>query len=130
MCIGIPMQIEQAQGRQAWARGRHGRLLIDTALLGGVQPGDWVLAHLNAARERLDPRRAAEIDEALDLLELAAAGDAAAAGASLSFALPSALSAGQLAALTGAAPAGPSPAGPSPAGTTRPDGRSTSTSAS
>jgi len=102
MCLGIPMQIEQPLGRQAWAHGRQGRALIDTALLGELHAGDWVLVHLGCARERLAAQRAAEIDEALDLVEAAFAGAEPHARAAVSFELPSALSAGQLAALTGA----------------------------
>jgi len=95
------MQIEHAEGRRAWARGRQGRQQLDTALVGTVQPGDWVLVHLDSARERIDAQRAAEIDEALDLLEAVISGDGASASTPVSFELPSALSAEQLLELTG-----------------------------
>lgn len=83
------------------ARGRQGDLRVDTRLVGEVAPGQWLLVHQGAARERLSPERAAEIASALALLEAALAGDAAGAAAAPDFDLPSALSATQLAALTG-----------------------------
>lgn len=88
----------------AQARGRHGAERIDTRLVGEVEPGQWLLVHQGAARERLSPERAAEIASALALLEAALAGDADGAAAAPDFDLPSALSAEQLAALTGGAP--------------------------
>lgn len=88
----------------AEARGRHGTETIDTRLVGAIVPGQWLLVHQGAARECLSPERAAEIASALALLEAALAGDAEGAAAEPDFALPSALSAEQLAALTGASP--------------------------
>jgi len=102
MCIGQPLQTLSAWPGGAEALGRRGIERVDTRLVGDVQPGDWLLVHQGAARERLSPERAAEIASALALLEAALAGDADGASAAPDFALPSALSAEQLAALTGA----------------------------
>jgi hydrogenase expression/formation protein HypC len=93
MCIGLPAKTLQAWpgGALVLVRGRHAR--VDTRLVGDVQPGDWLLVHQHAARERLDAARAAEIESALALLEAGLAGDAARAQGDPGFTLPSSLSA-------------------------------------
>lgn len=79
---------------------RHGRQRwIDTALVGDCANGDWLLVFIDAARERLTPERAAEIDATLALLDAALLGESASAEAA--FALPSAMSAEALASLLG-----------------------------
>lgn len=95
MCIAIPMQVTQAAPGHAWVRGRGGLQRVDTALVGDCVPGDWLLVFLGTARERIDAARAAEVNGLLDLVEGAAQG-----GAHPGFALPSAMSANELAALT------------------------------
>ena len=102
MCIGVPMRVIESWSGQASVAGRGRSERIDTRLVGACAPGDWLLVFQGAARERLDPRRAAEIGHALDLLEAAMAGDTQRAAADAGFELPSAMSAAQLAALTGA----------------------------
>jgi hydrogenase expression/formation protein HypC len=88
-------------GAGALARGRHGSEVVDLRLVGEACAGDWLLVFQGAARERLDPVRAAEIESALDLLAAGLAGrHDAAAPADPGFALPSAMSAADLAALT------------------------------
>jgi hydrogenase expression/formation protein HypC len=69
MCLGIPMQIIAAGEFQARCRGRTGEAWIDMRLVGAQPQGTWVLTFLDAAREVLDPERAAAIDAALDALE-------------------------------------------------------------
>jgi hydrogenase expression/formation protein HypC len=103
MCIGIPMRVIEAWPGAALVAGRGRSEQIDTRLVGGddVAAGQWLLVFQGAARERLDAQRASEIDAALDLLEAALAGNAAQAAADPGFLLPSALSAAQLARLTG-----------------------------
>lgn len=93
--------IESWQGGALVAgRGRCER--IDTRLVSGdCAAGQWLLVFQGAARERLDAERAGEIDATLDLLEAALAGDAVQAAADPGFALPSALSATQVARLAG-----------------------------
>lgn len=125
MCIGWPMQVlssdeaaallgtaasastEPAGAERRLARGRGRIEHVDLRLVGPCRPGDWVLVHQGAARERLDAQRAAEIEAALDLLEQGLAGADHLADTNPGFALPSAMSAAQLAALAGgsAAPA-------------------------
>lgn len=102
MCIGLPMQVLDADDGRARATG-HGRTEeVDTRLVGRVQRGDWLLVFQGAARERLHPQRAAEIDAALDLLDAAMSGDAAGAAADPGFPLPSSLDPDFLASLAGA----------------------------
>lgn len=105
MCMGLPMRVEIVEPGWAWVQGRGQRLRVRTALVGEPQAGEWLLVHLDSAIERLDDARAAEVDAALDLVAAAMQGRAdEAARTDLEFSLPSALSAEQLAALTGARP--------------------------
>ena len=76
MCLGIPMQVVAVEGLTAWCDSRHGRSRINTMLVGEVQPGQWLLAFLDTARELIDAERAALVNSALDALEIAAAGGA------------------------------------------------------
>jgi hydrogenase expression/formation protein HypC len=100
MCIGIPMQVIEVDGRFARCQGRGERRRVNTALVGEVQPGDWLLVFLDDAREQIDAARAAEVNAALDLVLGAMQG--AALPGDIDFALPSQMSAEQLKALTGA----------------------------
>lgn len=102
MCIGQPMVTLQAWRGGARVAGRGRIETIDTRLVGDCTSGDWLLVFQGAARERLDAQRAQEIESALDLLEAGLAGDVDRAAADPGFALPSAMSADQLAALAGA----------------------------
>jgi hydrogenase expression/formation protein HypC len=99
MCIGIPMQVIEADGRFALCEGRGERRRINTALVGTVAPGDWLLVFLDDAREQIDASRAAEVNTALDLVLSAMQGHEAMGG--IDFALPSQMNAEQLRALTG-----------------------------
>lgn len=99
MCIGIPMQVIEADGRFALCEGRGERRRIHTALVGEVAPGDWLLVFLDDARERIDADRAAEVNAALDLVLGAMQG--ADLAVDIDFALPSQMNADQLRALTG-----------------------------
>jgi len=100
MCIGIPLQLVRIDGVHGLACGRGRRETVDLRLVGPCAVGDWLLVFQGAAREWLSAERAAEIHAALDLLEQAQAGDAQ-ADADPGFALPSSMSAAQLAALIG-----------------------------
>ena len=113
MCIGIPMRVLEAGEGRAVAESRGQRETVDTRLVGDCARGDWLLVFQGAAREKISAGRAAEVEAALELLVAALAGDAEAAGADPGFALPSTMSAAQLAALSGlpAVPAPPAPAG-------------------
>lgn len=99
MCIGIPMQVVESDSRFALCEGRGERRRINTALVGAVVPGDWLLVFLDDAREAIDADRAAEVNAALDLVMGAMQG--AGADHAVDFALPSQMNADQLRALTG-----------------------------
>lgn len=99
MCIGIPMQVIESDGRFALCEGRGERRRIHTALVGEVVPGDWLLVFLDDAREPIDAARAAEVNAALDLVLGAMQG--ADLAVDIDFALPSQMNADQLRALTG-----------------------------
>lgn len=103
MCIGLPMRVERAGEGWAECHGRGEVRRVRTAVVGRVDRGDWLLVFLDSAVQRIDAGRAAEIGEALDLLQAAIAGDPATPAAP-AFALPSQIDAAALAALTGAAP--------------------------
>jgi hydrogenase expression/formation protein HypC len=93
------MRVVQAWADGALVAGRAGTQTIDTRLVGPCLRDEWLLVFQGAARERLDAQRAAEIEAALDLLQAGLAGDLDAAQGDPGFALPSAMSAAQLAAL-------------------------------
>lgn len=94
------MQVTATRDGFATVTGRGQTREVNTALVGACAPGDWLLVFLDNAQERLDAQRAAEIDATLDLLDRAGF-DATVADADAAFPLPSAMSAAQLAALTG-----------------------------
>ena len=103
MCMGLPMQVRHVEGGWAVCEGRGEQRKVRTALVGTPAPDDWLLVHLDSAIERLSEQRAAEVNQALDLVAAAMQGQVPSAGPA-GFALPSALSASDLAALTGAPP--------------------------
>lgn len=98
MCIGFPMQVIAAEAGRATVQRGGVQQDVGTALVGPVQPGDWLLVFLGDARERLNARRAAEIDATLALVAQAMPGGGPAidANGAAPFDLPSALSAEQL----------------------------------
>lgn len=102
MCIGIPMQVIDTRPGFATVHGRGEEREVNTALIGECAPGDWLLIFIDGARERIDAERAAEVNATLDLLGSAFL-DTHNAQAEAAFTLPSAMSADQLAALTGKA---------------------------
>jgi hydrogenase expression/formation protein HypC len=95
------MQVLSVRDGFARVAGRGEEREVDTALVGAVLPGQWLLVFLDAARECLDEARAREVDATLDLLQDALAGRALDDPA---FTLPSAMSAEQLAQLAGTPP--------------------------
>lgn len=94
MCIGIPMQVRTLEPGHAVCDGRGERRRVNTALVGTLAPGDWLLVFLGDARERIDADRAAEVNATLDLVFDAMHGHGADGDAG--FALPSRMSADQL----------------------------------
>ncbi len=69
MCMGIPMQVETLVPGYAFCHGRGERRRLSTMLVGDCVPGEWLLAFLDDAREKIDGSRAAEINEVLDMLQ-------------------------------------------------------------
>lgn len=69
MCLAVPMQVIGMEGSAALCQGRDGVERIDTMLTGALQPGQWILSFLGAAREVIDAERAAQVGDALNALE-------------------------------------------------------------
>lgn len=99
MCIGIPMQVIAVEPGFATCRGRGERQRISTLLVGDCIPGDWLLAFLDDAREKIDAARAAEINDVLDMLQVALGGESDHLTMP-DFALPSSMNETEIAALT------------------------------
>ena len=76
MCIGVPMQVAEIAGLNAWCTGRDGRQLIDLSLVGPQPVGTWLLTYAGAARETMTEEAAGRTDRALDALAGVLAGDA------------------------------------------------------
>ncbi|MGZ8219779.1 HypC/HybG/HupF family hydrogenase formation chaperone [Methylomagnum sp.] len=75
MCIGLPMRVIEAEEFYALCEGRGQVRRVDTRLVGAQSVGSWLLVFLDAAREVLSPERAREVDDALQALEFAMAGN-------------------------------------------------------
>ncbi|MFT3957459.1 MAG: HypC/HybG/HupF family hydrogenase formation chaperone [Piscinibacter sp.] len=107
MCIGIPMKVFRIEPGHAWVAGRGEVKRVDTALVGGCDENDWLLVFLDAARERIDASRAAEVNAVLDLVQGAMSGEATSVDDPADdpgFALPSRMDPSALAALAGQTP--------------------------
>ena len=76
MCLAIPMEVLRVEGLQAWCRDRDGsEVVVDTILTGPVNPGQWLLVFLGAAREIVSAEDAAKVSAAIDALDAALVGD-------------------------------------------------------
>ncbi|MGI9134348.1 MAG: HypC/HybG/HupF family hydrogenase formation chaperone, partial [Rhodoferax sp.] len=71
MCIGIPMQVVQAESGWALVQNGSQRQRVDTNLVEACHPGQWLLVFLGCAREIISAERAAEVIATLDLLAAA-----------------------------------------------------------
>lgn len=100
MCIGIPMQVIAIEPGHAHCAGRGETRRVNTALVGPVLPGEWLLIFIDSAQERISRERAEEVNSTLDLMQAALDGDVC--GINATFPLPSALSQEHLLALSGA----------------------------
>jgi hydrogenase expression/formation protein HypC len=70
MCMAIPMQVLRMEGFHAVCLDRNGvETSIDTLLVGAVEPGQWLLTFLGAAREVVDVETAGKVGAALAALE-------------------------------------------------------------
>jgi hydrogenase assembly chaperone HypC/HupF len=63
------MQVIRMEGMTALCQGRNGVARIDTLITGALEPGQWILSFLGAAREVIDAERAAQVEDALLALE-------------------------------------------------------------
>lgn len=75
MCIGIPMQVVESRPDGALCAAADGTHLIDTALVGDVAPGTWLMVFLGAARETISEEAARQTGDALEALRRVLAGD-------------------------------------------------------
>lgn len=71
MCLGIPMQVVEADGATALCARREDRRRVSLALVGDVAIGAHVLVHGDAAIRLLDEDEAALVDDAIRCLEAA-----------------------------------------------------------
>lgn len=69
MCMGIPMRVLTANEFTARCKRDTDCEDIDLSLVGPVAAGDWLLVFAGTAREILSPVRAADILDALALLD-------------------------------------------------------------
>ena len=75
MCIGMPMQVVEAHEFHAICADGERRERVDTTLVGHLQPGDWLLVFLGAAREVLDPAMALAMRDAVNAVGQVMNGD-------------------------------------------------------
>jgi len=72
------MQVVRMEGATALCLDRHGtEVRIDALLTGELQPGQWVLTFLGAARQVIDAGEAQRINAAVAALETLLAGGSA-----------------------------------------------------
>ena len=76
MCIGVPMQVLEADEVSALCEGMGERRRISTLLVGQQAPGTWLLTFLDSAREVLTPEAAAQITDAVKAVNLVMQGQA------------------------------------------------------
>ncbi|MDO8788305.1 MAG: HypC/HybG/HupF family hydrogenase formation chaperone [Sulfuritalea sp.] len=69
MCLALPMQVIRMEGSTALCEGRNGVERVDTLITGPLEPGQWILSFLGAAREVIDAERGAQVEDALTALE-------------------------------------------------------------
>jgi hydrogenase expression/formation protein HypC len=105
MCIGIPMQVLDAEPGFANCFGRGETRRISTLLVGDCVAGEWLLVFLNDARERIDAARAAEVNATLDILQQVL--DGGEGSGDPGFILPSSAGVSTFAHLSGAGHAAP-----------------------
>jgi hydrogenase expression/formation protein HypC len=60
MCLGVPMQVIEADGSFAWCAADDQRERLDMMLVGDQAPGTWVLGFHGAARQVLSEQEAAQ----------------------------------------------------------------------
>ena len=75
MCLGIPMQVVESGLGFAWCDYEGTKRRIDTMLVGDVQPGNWLLVFIDAAREVIPSKDAHRIRAALGALNSVMSGE-------------------------------------------------------
>ncbi len=75
MCVGIPVQVIEADEFSALCRGRNGEERINTMLIGRQNEGSWLLSFLGMAREVISEQDAEHINKALDGLSAIMGGE-------------------------------------------------------
>jgi len=75
MCIGIPMQVIACSGLQGRCQAHDGEHEIDLSLVGTLQPGQWIMVFLGAAREVISEETAHTTSNALLALTMAMNGE-------------------------------------------------------
>jgi hydrogenase expression/formation protein HypC len=53
MCLGVPAKVIRTDGEWAWVDVNRVHLKINTALVEGVKPGDYVIVHAGFAIQKL-----------------------------------------------------------------------------
>ncbi len=76
MCIGLPLQVVQAETHHAWCEADGQRERLDMALVGEQPLGTWVLGFQGAARQVLDADEAQHARTARRALAAVLGGDA------------------------------------------------------
>ncbi len=75
MCIGLPMQVVETNGRFALCRCGEDMRKVDMILVGEQAVGAWVLVFLDAAREVMTAEQAEKTADALQALALVMRGE-------------------------------------------------------
>lgn len=75
MCVGFPMTVVEGDAFEALCERRGERHAVSMALVGAQPAGTQVLVHVGTAVRVLNPLEAAQIDDALDAVEKALAGE-------------------------------------------------------
>jgi hydrogenase expression/formation protein HypC len=75
MCVGFPMTVVEGDAFEALCDRRGESHAVSMALVGAQPAGTKVLVHVGTAVRVLDPLEAAQIDDALDAVEKALAGE-------------------------------------------------------
>jgi hydrogenase expression/formation protein HypC len=75
MCIGMPLQVVEAEGSFAWCEGDCARERLDMMLVGEQPVGTWVLGFHGAARQVLSEIEAAQARDARRALAAVLKGD-------------------------------------------------------
>ncbi|WP_018076060.1 HypC/HybG/HupF family hydrogenase formation chaperone [Novosphingobium nitrogenifigens] len=76
MCVGVPMRVVEVLPGHAVCDYQGDLHQIDTALVGDVEPGEWLMTFLGAARETMDEASARQALSAISALDALMRGEA------------------------------------------------------